>query len=66
MAGGVGSDIRQARFGGAKIGGGEGHALLGESVEIRRLEEFATHEAHVLPSQVVGQNEDEVGLLAMT
>ena len=67
MAGSVGARHQAGPGGGAVrtagIGRSELHALLGETIKVRRLEKFASHEPHVLPAKVVSQNEDEVGLL---
>ena len=66
MTGGVGAGHQAGPGGGAVrtagIGRSELHALLGETIKVRRLEKFASHEPHVFPAKIIGQNEDEVGL----
>ena len=43
-----------------RIGIGEGHATVGQPIDIGRLVEFAAVERGVPPAQVIGQNEDHV------
>ena len=51
---------RGAQRGGAE-GVGEAHALGGEPVDVRRLQKRMAGEAHAVPAQIVGKDEDDVG-----
>src|SRR5262249_11776109 len=63
VAAGEDAVARRRAHGGAGVGVGEGHALLGELVEVRRGDlAFGVEAADVAVSEIVGEHVDEVGV----
>jgi hypothetical protein len=54
---------RRAAIWPADVAAGETHAVLGERIQMRRGDVLAAVRAHVAPAVVVGDDEQDVGLL---
>ena len=55
---------RRGADGRAGIGIGESHAVGGQAIEIRRFDLLLAVAAEVAVAEVIGQDEDDIGLLA--